>query len=1539
MTTDTRALVRTLAQRQWAVSLVVVVLTLGSLLASWRLIEVNRDDAELINLAGRQRMLSQRMALYIALQRREPDQNKQRQYRAKVVFAAAEFERTLARLAAAARDHHPNSAIYSLYFGPSGNVDAECRRYLAEVRQVLDTLASDKPADALRIEEVVDAANSSLLAKLDEVTELHQQDDETKEARLFLILAISNLLIVGTLAFGGLGVFRPARQRLSLDVAARDQAERDLKASEERFKAFSECSSDWFWETDAQDRFTWIRNTETVSAPLTLEQVRGKTRYELIDEIEKANVEKWRAYLADVEAHRPFRNLEYQLVGNDRSRRWMSVSGQPFFDAAGNFLGYRGTASYIQARKEIEASHQRLQLAIEQSPVAIMITDAQRNIIYVNAHFSSISGYQADEAIGRTPKLLWSSDVEADEFAAITADLAAGKVWRGEMCNRHKNGNLYWESQSISPVCDSLGKVTHYILVSEDITARRKAVRREQGYNRILAAVANGTPLRRTLDLMTAMAEAELPGGICSFLRMDPTQKKLFGASHSAPDSVLARALDELDIGEKVGACGTAAYTGREVLVDDIAAHPDCHACKGAAAADGMRACWSKPILATTGKVLGVLVIHHRKPCSPDADAIQVIDLISGLAAICLERDATEQSIRQQEEEARGLLAEHQTILNNAMVGIVYLKQRRVVSCNRRLEEIFGYGHGELIGESSRIFYASQEAFEKIGLDAYRVVAEGANYSTELTLKRKDGSYFRGALNGRAIDPAQPQEGSIWVYADISERYRAEQEAHKLLQAVEQSPVSIMITDTNGLIEYANPRFTSVTGYSLREVVGQNPRILKSGETRPDTYRELWQALQAGREWRGVLRNRRKNGELFWEEASISPIIDDMNQVTNYIAVKEDITQRKHIEDELEQHRINLEYLVERRTADLTAALEAAKVADQAKDAFLANVSHELRTPLNAVIGMSDLARRLSTDPKQQDYLDKVAGAGKTLAGIINDLLDLSKISAGRMELEATGFSPRDLAARCGSVMEHRAAAKGLELLTSIGTDVPAVLLGDSLRIEQILLNLLSNAVKFTSTGRVELRIGVAARDGNRIQLNIEVEDTGIGLAEESIARLFQPFAQADSSINRKFGGTGLGLALCKRLAEMMDGGIGVTSREGIGTIFQVSLWLGLGSAADLPQATEDQNAQALPASYRNARVLVVDDQPLNREIVESLLALVGVTSVSAANGQEALDIMSEAGPDAFDLVLMDIQMPVVDGLTATRVIRKLDNFARLPIIAMTAHTMEHEKEISRSAGMNDHIGKPFDTTRFLQVLSRWIPVEKHRMQAETKTPDTTSAATVPTRSDESAGASGLAALTSIDTQAGLARFVGNEARYRHWLGEFVKEAPGYAQDIGRLIAAGQREAARQAAHAIKGRVGMLGMSGLHSIVAALETALKQGMPTDELLQSVAAAVGPLCAEIQAALGGATATGPAKTEPARRPSAAMPESIRRLLEMFRRSDGASAEALERCMTELADSDWLPLLRQALPLARNFDFEAAVELLASVGSDARKDGQA
>jgi PAS domain S-box-containing protein/hemerythrin-like metal-binding protein len=695
------------------------------------------------------------------------------------------------------------------------------------------------------------------------------------------------------------------------------------------------------------------------------------------------------------------------------------------------------------------------------------------------------------------------------------------------------------------------------------------------------------------------------------------------------------------------------------------------------------------------------------------------------------------------------------------------------------------------------------------------------------------------------------QAGAVVTHIDITDHKQAEdalRESEALFRAVSESAHDAIVTaDSSGKIIKWNPSAGQMFGYSESEAIGQSLTFLMPNRFR-DRHAAGMSRVRAGGEPHVMgkpieLVGLRKDGSEFPLDLSLAQW--HISQGHFFTGVIRDITERKKIEQKLENHKEHLEELVDLRTSELTQALEVAKVADQTKDAFLANMSHELRTPLSAVIGIASLAQGISTEPKLRDYLEKIVRSGKHLNRIINELLDLSKIAAGHMELEIISFSLRTVVAHVESVMSHRAAEKGLKLATLIDDAVPDVLLGDPTRVTQIFLNLIGNAIKFTQDGGVAIRVGLRACEESRIFLNIEFEDTGIGMRPDDLKQLFKPFSQADTSVSRKFGGTGLGLTISRRLAEMMDGDISVTSIEGSGTTFKVRLWLGLGNEADLPTA-DSAGDEVLPLCYQDVRILVADDQPLNREIVAALLAAVGITPGMAENGQEVLDILSEAGPDAFDLVLMDIQMPVIDGLTATRALRSRAGFETLPIIAMTAHTMTHEQELNTAAGMNGHIGKPFDNASFYRTLAKWIP------KAKQKITDATLALPAKPEILPDAG-NELSSLRGVDVAAALARFCGNEVSYRRWLEDFVATAGGVFDQIRSEITAEQGEKAGKLVHAFKGRVGMLGMTDLHGIVCALESVLHDGTSADELLSTLERSINEMRIELARVVNPGTA--------------------------------------------------------------------------------------
>lgn len=638
-----------------------------------------------------------------------------------------------------------------------------------------------------------------------------------------------------------------------------------------------------------------------------------------------------------------------------------------------------------------------------------------------------------------------------------------------------------------------------------------------------------------------------------------------------------------------------------------------------------------------------------------------------------------------------------------------------------------------------------------------------------------------------------------------------ERDISVLSQAVEQSNVAVMVTDVQGQIEYVNRKFVQLTGYELEELVGQNPRILKSLATPPDVYQDLWRSLSAGKAWSGEFYNRKKSGELFWDVSYIAPVRDRNGRVIHFVAVKEDITERKQME------------------VELIAAKETAETANRAKSHFLANMSHEIRTPMNTIIGMTELTLKTGLDAEQRDYLKSVLLAAENLLTILDEILDLSKIEAGALRLDPAPFLLREQLRYWMNGMMAEAAKKNLEMLLDVDDDVPDALIGDFVRLGQILINLLANAVKFTAAGGVMVRVELSgATEDKETELHFMVSDTGVGVAEDKKREIFERFSQADSSSTRRFGGTGLGLAVCSELLGLMHGRIWVDSpsdwafgvQPGPGSTFHFTVRLGrqfvaeeayrsdftlagrlrtviihiqnqlrlkmikswcesgglqvriassfteaeqwfrqesaslfLSDGSDWPGnevftgPLPEQNRvivypgstampiaafpaglgkeigrmpicaaelleqiasvidsaptvfttiapTASPTTGKRWSILVAEDNPLNRKLIGRLLEKAAYGVSFAENGLQAIEKLRQ---QSYDLVLMDIQMPELDGVAAT--IRLREEGFSLPIIALTAHALKGDREKFLEAGMDDYLCKPIRPEELHRLL------------------------------------------------------------------------------------------------------------------------------------------------------------------------------------------------------------------------------------------------
>ena len=931
------------------------------------------------------------------------------------------------------------------------------------------------------------------------------------------------------------------------------------------------------------------------------------------------------------------------------------------------------------------------------------------------------------------------------------------------------------------------------------------------------------------------------------------------------------------------------------------------------------------------------------------------------------ERISAQSALKQQidllneaQEHLKTANEEQNAILNTASMGVVFIKNRTIIRCNRKLEEIFGYRPGELTGKSTRAWYPSQEAFSQSGRELHFQLLASGGVTREARFVRKDGSSFWARFSAQVIDRENEPRGHVTIIQDISEERAASEALTRVrdeLQVILDSANSGIVLLEDHTQVRCNRRLHEMLGYPLYELVGQSTRVWFQDSA-------IWQ--RAADEARALLRN----GEIFVREFDLlrrdgttfparlnGRAVDPDDPTKGSVWVIDDMTAEVAIRENIEKAR------------------RLAEEAAQAKADFLANMSHEIRTPMNAIIGLTHLMLKSQLSVRQRGFMEKIQNSGQHLLGVINDILDFSKIEAGKLNIEAVEFEINKLLENVATLIVEKATAKGLEILFNIDPAVPDYAIGDPMRIDQILANYASNAVKFTEKGQIVIEIKAHELTDREITLYVAVRDSGIGLTQEQRSRLFQSFQQADTSTTRRYGGTGLGLAISKDLAEMMGGAVGVESEPGNGSVFWFTVKLGRslrekrrllpdpdlrgtrvlivddnefareviaaqlrsmsfvvaeaasGSACvaavrdaaaagqdfaivflDLVMpgldgietahqikalglersprlimitafGREDVLAKAdetgfeqvlvkpvtpsllfdaaisvlsghdgtddtrvgdadtpLPslAALEGARVLLVEDNITNQEVASELLQEAGLIVEIAADGSIALDMLTD--PSRFAAVLMDMQMPVMDGVTATIELRKRPELRDLPVLAMTANATAADRDRCLAAGMNDFITKPIDPDELFAKLAHWIPSHAKSDPRQAAAPDLPRARSslVP------------AGISDLDTTQGLRRVLGKEGLYLSLLRSFGPRHGDAAEQIRAALAAGRLEEAEREAHSLKSVAATIGATLISDTAAALETAIRSGATPGELEIALTATERPVAALIAA---------------------------------------------------------------------------------------------
>ncbi len=1460
-----------------------------------------------------------------------------------------------------------------------------------------------------------------------------------------------------------------------------------------------------------------------------------------------------------------FQNLELQIRHKQKYwQRIYSFNGNVVKDENGQINMGLLTIRDLTQYKTTEAMLHLQARALNAATHAIMITDLNGAVEWINQAFTDLTGFNAEETVGSNPReLIRSGKASPVLYENLWQTIKSGDVWVGELVNRRKDGSYYDEEQTITPVADEHGQIHHFIAIKQDISERKRSQLISTTQSQLLELIATGAPLSEILDNIVFVIEKLNPNSFASILILaDDGLHLQLGSAPNLADGY-NQAIDGVAIGEGVGSCGTAAWRRERVIVEDIASDPLWANFKDLALSHGLQACWSSPIKGADGVVLGTFAIYYPTPKSPTYQHERTIDMATHVAAIALNRAKDEKLLKESEQTYRTLFSNmlngfsHCRVLfeNDQPVDFIYLSVNQAFEKQTGLKNVIGKKVTKVI---PNIRETTPELFERYG----RVAISGQQEKFEVFVEPLSEWYDVSVYSPK-------YQEIVAIFDRVTDRKQSEEKLRKLSMAVEQSPEGILIANANEEIEFVNDAFIRSSGYEVGELIGRKLGTLALGLTSQSNYELLWQSLKQGKPWQGEITRCRKNGEVFTNHEVYSPIRQSDGVITHYLSIQEDITQKKLLTEELDNYRHYLEDIARKRSDEVSYlynnapcgyhsldksglvveindtelswlgykreevvnqlsfkdiiaphnhaivkdrypkfmreghadALELdlmrkdgsflpiiltanavydekgqfvkslsttfdnierkerenriailnnelveqakqAKIATQAKSAFLANMSHEIRTPMNAVLGFCYLLQQKHLQTEAQNLVQKIQAAGHSLLAIINDILDFSKIEACRLELESASFQLSAIIDNIAGIVGNAIGNKQLELIISPpATPKADFLIGDALRLQQILINLLSNAIKFTERGEVSLKIDVVAEQQNIIMLQFVVRDTGIGISHDKLKEIFLAFSQADYATARQFGGTGLGLAISRQLVELMGGQLEVSSQLGHGSVFSFSIAFDLdcekkpvsqhvdnlrlliaddcessrgaikntvemlGWKTDIAESGDAtvrhvltqieknshydvilldwmmpdldglQTAKIIKSHYINTqkipivimvtaysqqtlmahpeiglvdsvlskpvtklslynavqeainknklhqlpsdieklaihrlsgiRVLVVDDSEINLEVAQLILEGQGAAVKTVSNGQEVLDWLQQH-PDTVDIVLMDIQMPVMDGYATTRAIRQDPRWENLPVIALSAGVFSDLQDAAIEAGMNGFIAKPIDVE---SVITEILKLTGHKFERMSEIE-------FCANQESEEKPEEIECYPGIDMDYGLRQW-GKREVYQTFLEKFAEVYARAGDEVATFVQKGDLPAALALLHKLRGAAGNLALKK----VADQARRLEAGFTTAKLSPGDAVAlqewIDEACHSITQ-LPEKSYKGPEQELPNNLDQQVL-SLLLQLLDALNQDSPHSVEPLlEALRTKIAEADWVKLNE----CVSNFDFRGA-----------------